>query len=234
MISIIIPVLNEEKIIERLLNHLGENCSEENITDIRVVDGGSDDNTIELVRNFSENSRIKIQLLSSAKGRAVQMNEGAKAALGRILYFLHADSFPPKNFDISIISEVEQGNIAGCFRMKFDSNHPLLKFSQWFTRINKKFCRGGDQSLFVTRDIFQKLNGFNEEYTIYEDCEFINRIYDQYRFMIIPDYVITSSRRYRDNGTFKLQYHFTIIHFKKTMGASPESLYQYYLKYIAS
>ena len=61
------------------------------------------------------------------------MNIGAKEASGDILYFLHADSFPPKDFDYNIIRQVKKGNIAGCFRMKFNSTHPVLKISQWFT-----------------------------------------------------------------------------------------------------
>ena len=234
MISIIIPVLNESETILKLLEHVSSNASSQNIAEIIVVDGGSVDGTQTLVTHFSEKTKLQTYLLLSEKGRAKQMNVGAKKAMGSILYFLHADSFPPKDFDVSISSEVKKGNIGGCFRMKFDSDHPVLKFSQWFTKFNFKFCRGGDQSLFITKNVFDELQGYNEIFTIYEDCELINRIYDKYKFVVINDFVTTSARKYEQNGTLKLQYHYTIIHLKKTFGASAEKLSQYYQKNIVS
>jgi rSAM/selenodomain-associated transferase 2 len=234
MISIIIPVLNEATTIETLLVHIAETASEGNISEILVVDGGSTDNTKDLVIHYSEKSSLKVQLITSEKGRAKQMNIGARNATGTVLYFLHADSFPPKDFDSFIISEVEKGNNAGCFRMKFNTNHPLLQFSQWFTQFNFKFCRGGDQSLFITKNIFRELDGFNESYIIYEDCDIINRLYDTYHFTIIPKYIITSSRKYSQIGTWKLQYHFAIIHLKYKLKASPDALFQYYKKHICN
>ncbi len=226
-ISIIIPILNEAETIGVLLQHLIFNSSEKNIAEIIVVDGGSSDNSSEIVSKFSN-----VKLLKSLKGRAKQMNIGAKNASGNILYFLHADSFPPKEFDDNIIREVNKGNIAGCFRMKFNSTHPILIMSQWFTRFNYKICRGGDQSLFVTKEIFDALNGYDETFTVYEDCELINLIYNEYSFTIIPKYITTSDRRYVRNGTWKLQYHFALIHLKKWFGASAEDLYSYYKKHI--
>ncbi|MEZ4874244.1 MAG: TIGR04283 family arsenosugar biosynthesis glycosyltransferase [Flavobacteriaceae bacterium] len=231
MISIIIPVLNEALGIERLLSHLVENASQGIISEVIIVDGGSTDATSSLVLAFSK--KLPIQILNSAKGRAVQMNMGAKNATGDILYFLHADSFPPKHFDRLIVNEVAKGNPAGCFRMQFDSNHPILKASGWLTRFNFKICRGGDQSLFVKKSLFEKLNGYNEAYTVYEDCDFINKLYDQASFTIIPKKLITSARRYQTHGAIRLQFHFAIIHCKKWLGASPRSLQKYYSKYIS-
>jgi rSAM/selenodomain-associated transferase 2 len=232
MISIIIPVLNESQTIGKLLVHLSENSTPSNISEIIIVDGGSMDGTQALVDSFSEKYPLKIVLVSSEKGRARQMNLGAQRASGKILYFLHADSFPPKDFDSRIHSEVKKGQIAGCFRMKFDSNHPVLRISQWFTQFNFKLCRGGDQSLFITQEAFRNLKGYNELYTIYEDCELVNRIYDHYNFVVINDFLTTSSRKYKQNGTLKLQFHFTVIHLKKRLGATPENLSAYYQKNI--
>ena len=234
MISIIIPVLNESENILKLLDHLYQNTAASKVKEVIVVDGGSTDGTLELVVQFSDANRSSVRLITSEKGRAKQMNAGAAQATGNILYFLHADSFPPKEFDRYINESVLQGADAGSFRMKFDSNHPVLKVSQWFTKFNYKFCRGGDQSLFIKKEVFEQLQGYQESYIIYEDCEFINRIYDGYKFKVINAYLTTSARRYRKNGTAKLQYHFTIIHLKKLLGASPEKLSNYYHKHIAS
>src|SRR5690606_16797648 len=143
-ISIIIPILNEAETIEKLLNYLIKNSATKNIAEIIVVDGGSCDGSVDIVKQFENTS-----LLISEKGRAKQMNLGAKNAKGNILYFLHADSFPPKHFDTFIINEVINGKQAGCFRMQFNSNHWWLKLAGWFTKFNWKICRGGDQSLFI-------------------------------------------------------------------------------------
>ncbi len=226
-ISIIIPVLNEAETISDLLEHLLKNSSKENIAEFIVVDGGSDDSTQEIVSKFTET-----KLLNSEKGRAKQMNLGAKQATGYILYFLHADSFPPKNFDQLIINGVEKGNPAGCFKMKFDSNHWWLKLAGWLTQFSWKACRGGDQSQFITKDLFKELNGFDESYSIYEDYDLINKLYSENQFTVIQKHLTTSARRYNNNGVWKLQYHFWTIYVKKFFGASPEELHQYYLNNI--
>lgn len=206
-ISIIIPVLNEEKTIVNLLNYLELTTNVKYIQEIVVVDGGSIDDTLNILEKFTN-----VRVLHSKKGKATQMNFAASKATGEILYFLHCDSFPPKNFDKAIVRAVQKGNLSGCFKMKFDSNHVLLKFLQWFTKFNLKSCRGGDQSLFVEKQLFQELNGFNEGFLIYEDNEFIFRLYEKSKFTVIQDNLITSSRRYKENGYWKLQYHFLIIH----------------------
>ena len=94
-ISIIIPILNEEKTIVSLLQHLFNNSSNNNISEIIIVDGGSTDQSYQLVLDYLL-INDKVVLLPSEKGRAKQMNIGAKHATGNILYFLHADSLPPK------------------------------------------------------------------------------------------------------------------------------------------
>lgn len=255
-ISIIIPTLNEAKNIGRLLKHLVKNSSKEHIAEIIVVDGGSADGTQDLVKKIfgielelsgraqsrpltdSEihsafEHQTKLILLDAPKGRAKQMNFGAKNVKGSILYFLHADSFPPKHFDKHIISEVKKGNKAGCFRMKFRSDHWWLKLASVLTALPLKSCRGGDQSLFITQQLFNSIGGYNETYTIYEDNVLIRELYNRNQFIVIPKWLTTSARRYHSNGIWRLQFHFWAIHLKKWLGASPEKLNQYYLKYVS-
>lgn len=257
-ISIIIPVLNEALYIGKLLEYIHANSVSKNIAEIIVVDGGSTDGTKNIVEAFSNfatldkkeacnytNKKLQetvslspevidtpIKLLNSEKGRAKQMNLGAKSATGNILYFLHADSFPPHSFDQLIINEVKKDNQAGCFKMQFDSNHLWLKMASWFTKFNWKSCRGGDQSLFVTASVFNKIGGFNEAFVIYEDNDFIGKLYDCKQFTVIQKNITTSVRRYKSYGIFKLQFHFWTIHIKKWIGASPESLNLYYKKHL--
>ncbi len=227
-ISIIIPVLNEACCIGDLLAYLKPISKSKNIKEILVIDGGSTDDTKKIAANYN------VTIIEAEKGRAKQMNLGAKHAKGSILYFLHADTFPPKNFDSAIIQAVNRKQYAGCFRMKFNSSNYFLKFFGWLTRINHKSCRGGDQSLFITQQLFKQTKGFNEDYIIYEDSEFISRLYKASNFKVLPQKVITSARKYEQLGTLKLQYHFGIIHFKKFLGASPQDLYLYYKKNITT
>ena len=229
-ISIVIPVLNEGATIDHFLNHIITQTSSQNhIKEIIVVDGGSTDNSLEKIKKFPG-----VILLSAKKGRARQMNKGARYASGELLYFLHADSYPPKRFDQFIIDTFRKGSNAGCFRMKFDDKHPVLKFSQWFTRFNLRGCRGGDQSLFVEQNLFHEIGGYDESYIICEDYNLISKLYKRGHFEVIPQYITTSSRRYRENGTWRLQYHFTVIHLKNFFGATPEELHNYYKRKVAS
>ena len=229
MISIIIPVLNETATIKDLLFHLIDNAPLGSISEIIVVDGGSTDGTQDIVKALD----LNIILLNSEKGRAKQMNLGAKHAKGKILYFLHVDSFPPKNFDQYIINEINKGNEAGCFRLKFNHNHWWLRLASWLTQFSWRACRGGDQSQFITKTLFNDIGGFDESYNIYEDNILINELYKRKQFTVINKKIVTSARRYKEHGIWKLQYHFWAIYVKRWLGASSNELYDYYKKYIA-
>ena len=144
-LSIIIPVLNEEQNLQILLPYLQKHTTTS--TEIIVVDGGSSDESINVIKRFNT------RLITSNVGRAAQMNAGAREAKGNRLYFLHADCKPPYNFENLILSSEFQ---AGSFRMKFENGHWMLMFCAWFTRFNWQICRGGDRSLFVDKLIFEK------------------------------------------------------------------------------
>ena len=230
-ISIIIPVLNETENIEALLTYLQANIASELISDVLVVDGGSTDGSQEIVSVISK-THPKVIGIVSPKGRAKQMNLGASQSKGTVLYFLHADSIPPKNFDQYILDAIQRGSKSGCFKMKFDNNHWWLRIAGWFTQFNWKSCRGGDQSLFVEKMTFENLGGFNEEFMIYEDNDFIYKLYEYSNFEVLSYWLTTSSRRYLTNGIWTLQFRFLMIHLKKFFGATPKKLEAYYIKYI--
>ncbi|TYB79139.1 TIGR04283 family arsenosugar biosynthesis glycosyltransferase [Bizionia myxarmorum] len=235
-ISIVIPMLNEADNITSVLQHVLDSLYSKNNVEIFVIDGGSSDGSDKLVLDFKSTfplQEIPITLLSSEKGRAKQMNLGAKNASGNILYFLHADSFPPKNFDQLIINEVSRGHLAGCFQLQFDSNHWWLRLAGWLTHFKWRACRGGDQSQFITKKLFNDIGGFDESFTIYEDNILINELYNRKEFVVIQDKIKTSARLYEKHGIWTLQYHFWTIYVKKWLGATPDSLYNYYQKHIS-
>ena len=232
-ISIIIPILNESKTIVSLLQYLIKNSSSTNISEIIVVDGGSKDESFKLVSDFNL-LNDKVILMSSERGRATQMNLGKQKATGTILYFLHADSFPPNGFDQLIINEVKKGNLAGCFKMKFNHHHWWLRLASWLTKFQWRACRGGDQSQYITKELFKEIGGFNEHYMIYEDNLLINELYKRNLFKVIQKSIVTSARLYERKGIWTLQYHFFTIYLKRWMGASAEDIYNYYKKHIAS
>jgi rSAM/selenodomain-associated transferase 2 len=243
-ISIIIPILNESETIENLISHLLKNSSQELISEIIIVDGGSTDGSQEIVQQFVSSSAAErsqkgveclkplIIFLNSEKGRAKQMNTGAKTTQATILYFLHADSFPPKNFDRLIVNEIEKGHKAGCFKMKFNSSHWWLKLAGWFTQLPWRICRGGDQSLFITKSLFNEIGGFDENFTICEDTDFIAKLYKYKQFVVIKKWLTTSARRYETIGVWRLQYHFWVIHLKKRFGVSEKDLHHYFMKHV--
>lgn len=225
-ISLVIPVLNEAANLEKLLPCLKERSTAGAVKEVLVVDGGSRDASVAIARKHGA------RLLQSDTGRALQMNAGAEAARGDILYFLHADSFPPPGYDRLILDAQSPGPTAGCFRLRFDRPNLVLAAFAWCTRWNWPICRGGDQSLFIPAAWFRTLGGYNTSYRIYEDNEFTGRIYRRYPFRVLPHTVHTSARKYAQIGVLRLQYHFGVIHLLRYTGAGPQRLYRYYQAHI--
>jgi rSAM/selenodomain-associated transferase 2 len=224
MLSIIIPVYNEAEVIEANLKQIQSRISKAKlVSEIIVIDGGSIDDTFEKAKSVEG-----IQVYKSQKGRPRQMNFGADKAIGKVLYFLHIDSIPPQNFDKFIMSSIKNGHEAGCFKMKFRSNHPWLKFVGWLTKFKARSCRGGDQSLFISASLFEKVGGYDENFLIYEDHEILKPIYEQTNFEVIQQWISTSARRFEEKGILRLQLLFWVIYFKKWLGANADELYRYY------
>ncbi len=226
-LSIIIPVYNEATHLNELLFYLLKSTQKSSDIEILVVDGGSTDDTVKTLLQDE-----KISIVHSEKGRGKQMNTGAKLAKGEVLYFLHADSFPPKDFLKLILFKINIGKKAGCFKMIFDSNHPWLRLAGWFTQFNLKFFRGGDQSLYVDKLLFNEIGGFNENHAIFEDYVFIRELYKRNQFCVIQEDIKSSSRRYKENGIAKLQFHYWNLYIRKWLGASTQDLVNYYTKHI--
>ncbi len=223
MISIIVPTYNEAKKIGNTINNLLSAFDKENISEIIIADGCSNDNTIEIAQNLFVKT-----IIISGKNRAAQLNAGASIASSEILFFLHADSIPSPGYSKKIIEAVNNKYHSGCFRLLFDHDHWFLKANAWFTRFNVNAVRFGDQGLFVTKDVFKKCGGYNEALSIMEDQEIIHRLKKNSSFKVIDGYVTTSARKYLANGIYKTQGTFFIIWLLYYFGISQKRLLKLY------
>jgi hypothetical protein len=142
--------------------------------------------------------------ITSANGRANQMNHGASIATGDVLYFVHADTFPPTSYPNCIKESILNGYTSGCCAYNFDSNRWSLKINSFFTQFNGLLAGGGDQTLYVTKSIFEKVGGFNPNYIIMEDFEISKRLRTTSRFKIIKSKALVSARKYEKNSYWRV------------------------------
>ncbi|RMD58246.1 glycosyltransferase [Candidatus Woesearchaeota archaeon] len=188
-ISIIIPTLNEEENIGRTLKAL----MRERPFEIIVVDANSTDNTVQIARKYA-------RVIRSSKGRARQMNAGARIARGDLLLFLHSDTILPRGA-LKLIPEDAE---VAAFRIRFDLDHWLLRATAWWSN-NIRLRRGivfGDHAFAIRKSLFEKLGGF-KNLCILEDLEFSKRLRKRAKVRIIDAKVMTSSRRYVKRGVLK-------------------------------
>jgi rSAM/selenodomain-associated transferase 2 len=198
-ISVIIPTWNEAASIGPLVRYVLGHGSD-SIAEVIVVDGASDDDTLERATQAGA-----FTLNCPERCRAIQMNTGAKYATGEILYFIHADVKLIPSFAVDVMEAIREGYDSGCYRYAFDSTKYILRINGYFTRFEGLMCRGGDQTLFVTRSAFDGLDGFDGNFSIMEDYDFISRLRKKYRFKIIPKNVIVSARKYETNSWLRVQ-----------------------------
>ncbi len=226
MISIIIPTYNEKENIEKLILHLQDSCVNKPI-EIIVADAASNDDTTAIAIAAGANI-----VISPKKGRAAQMNAGARMAKFDILYFVHADTIPPSSFYEDIVRAVESGFELGRYQTKFDGNKWLLKLNAFFTRFDWFMCYGGDQTLFITKHLFKKINGFDETFLLMEEFDLVDRAKKMATYKIFSKSTIVSTRKYETNSWLQVQRanYKAVQLFKK--GVSQEFLLNSYKKFL--
>jgi rSAM/selenodomain-associated transferase 2 len=199
MISIIIPVYNEEKTIALLVQYLTKHAAGL-VKEIIVCDAASTDAT-----NEEATKAGATVVLSPEKGRGAQLNYGASKASGSVFYFVHADTFPPESFATDIQQAVKDGFAMGRYRTTFNSTKWYLPINAWFTRFDWFICYGGDQTLFMTKELFQATGGYRNDMRIMEDYEFVKRARQQARYKIFSKGALISARKYEKNSWWKVQ-----------------------------
>lgn len=226
-IALIIPVFNEQDALPGLLTTVRSMGFHE----IIVVDGGSQDRTLELARPFlAQTSPGGVQLISSARGRAAQMNAGASNTHADILVFLHADTNLP---DMAVHCIQQVMTDLSCVGGRFDVRFPVDKGWAWvISRMMNLRSRWsgictGDQTIFVRRSIFQRLGGF-AEIPLMEDIEFTRRLKKTGRVVALREKVTTSFRRWEQGGPLRTILRMWTLRFLYWMGWNPKTLRQFY------
>ena len=229
-LSIVIPTLNEANNLEKLIPYL-QSAQKGNDIEIIVADAiHSTDQSFELANKLGAKA-IKCPTSS----RAVQMNLGAQKAQGNVLYFIHADVIPPKSFYSDILETMEKGFSIGLFSYQFDSPKKLLCVNSYVTKFDGIFAGGGDQTIFVKREVFLELNGFCESYCIMEDFDFIRRVKKaKIPYHIIQKNVTVSARKYAKNSYCRVTFANLLVFSMFKLGFSPTQLKKVYRSLLKS
>ncbi|WP_194976650.1 TIGR04283 family arsenosugar biosynthesis glycosyltransferase [Aquiflexum lacus] len=221
-LSIIIPILNESENLKELIPFFINHEKKEEL-EVIVVDGGSQDDSVELALGMG----VKV-VKSEVCSRACQMNLGVIQSKGEILYFVHADTRVLPSFFDDIVQAINSGLPAGCYAYSFDSDSRLLKLNSWFTQFNGLLSGGGDQTLFIKREVFEELKGFDEYYCIMEDFELVRRLKKKYGFYVIPKKITVSARKYESNSWIRVQMANLIVFALFFLNAPPSNLKELY------
>lgn len=195
VISVIIPTLNEEKSIVKTLMPLQAWRARGH--EVILVDAGSDDSTVSQTENLVD------KCCYADKGRANQMNKGAEQADGDILLFLHADTLIGDDADRFIINSLKHFRW-GRFKVRFSSSRPVFKLIAYM--MNVRSCWSsvatGDQAIYVEKMLFTEMTGF-PQLPIMEDVQFSKNLNKRNRMDCLEHEVMTSSRRWEQNGVIK-------------------------------
>ncbi|MEU0337483.1 TIGR04283 family arsenosugar biosynthesis glycosyltransferase [Streptomyces bobili] len=215
-VSIIVPVLNEEATIHGAVSRL---CRDFPDCELIVVDGGSTDATVEL-------GALHATVVTSERGRAKQMNEGARHASGDILWFVHADTaIDPGALGQIRAAVADPAVVGGGLTLRFDHRTPGLNYLAWTSNARARRLHHifGDQAMFIRRSVFDALGGF-PELAIMEDLEMSRRLHRRGRLCLLPATSTASSRRLVAHGTWRMIAFMQYLKLLYFAGVDPEAI----------
>lgn len=218
-ISIIIPILNEAKILEKTLSQLQ---SEQEYHELIIVDGGSTDGSIRIAENYGK-------VLTSERGRARQLNAGAATATGDILLFLHADIWLESGALAAVKNALSSGYIGGGFQQKIDGKRILYRIIELVGNIRGRYLKVfyGDSGIFLAHADFNKIGGF-PEIPILEEMEFSKGMRKLGKTTLVSPCIHISARRWETGGIVRTTLNNWLITLLYFLGVSPEKLARLY------
>lgn len=219
-LSIIIPTLDEARSVGATLDAVLKAAPG---AEVIVVDGGSVDGTVEAVRGRG------VRLLTTGRGRGLQMHAGACAARGRALWFLHADTLPSADCAVRITEALDDASVvAGNFHVVFDGGRRAARFLTWlYPRLRRLGLCYGDSGIFVRREAYEQLGGF-QSFPIFEDLDLVRRLRRAGRVAHLHAVVTTSSRRF-EGRSFALTFaRWSLLQALYWLGVHPRTLGRMY------
>ena len=220
-VSVIIPTLNEAPRVRDLLRDLA--AGPEIGLELIVADGGSADGTLDLARPLAD------RVLETGRGRAVQMNSGARAARGVYLWFLHADTRVSPEALAALGAACGAGTLWGRFDVRLSSRQPLLRLVERL--MNLRSCltgiATGDQGIFVTRADFEAVGGY-PEIPLMEDIALSRALRRRARPLCLKTPIETSSRRWEERGVLRTILLMWRLRLAYALGVDPSRLARRY------
>ena len=223
-LSIIVPTYNEAGHIRAFLRHLRCRAPK---AEIILVDGGSEDATIEEARGQCD------FIVTASKGRPAQMNAGAGSASGSVFWFLHADCEISKTAVQSILQSTQGGYCGGCFRIQLPDPRPVFRLhDSWAHAVGKLIrVRCGDHGLFSTREAFHEVKGY-PDVPLMEDVDFVRALHRIGRFAWLEERLKTSCRRHHQLGPYRYTFICGFIVALYCMGVGNATLARWYKRLI--
>ena len=219
-VSIIIPVLNEEASIKKLLQQLQGFRKQGH--EVIVVDGGSKDNTALIAGPLSD------KFISSDSGRAIQMNKGVGQAEHNFLWFLHADTLIPDNA-LKVILDSLTKHDWGRFNVRLSGSNSIFRIIEKMMNIRSCFTgiATGDQGIFVKRKLFESVEGYTN-IPLMEDIELSKKLKKLSKPVCLQETLVTSSRRWEKKGILMTVLLMWKLRFLYWLGVSAERLAREY------
>jgi rSAM/selenodomain-associated transferase 2 len=221
LLSIIIPTLNEGRSLRATLEAIAPARGQ---VEVIVVDGGSEDETVEIARKFGA------QVVASKRGRGLQMHAGACKSRGEALWFLHADTIIPPDGVAQIRKALARDaeTVGGNFTIRFDGEGSAARFLTWlYPQLRKLGLCYGDSAIFVRASVYREIGGF-KPFPLFEDLDLVRRLKVKGRLAHLPLAVTTSSRRF-EGRSFALTFiRWAILQALYWAGVNPHLLNRLY------
>lgn len=220
-ISVIIPILNEAKILEKTLSELQSELGQHELI---VVDGGSTDGSVHIAEKYGK-------VITSELGRAKQLNTGAASATGDILVFLHADVWVEPGALASVATALSSGYVGGGFQQKIDGTHFLYRMIEIAGNMRGKYLKVfyGDSGIFLKRADFEKIGGF-PEIPILEEMELSKKLRQLGKTTLVTPHIHISERRWETKGIIRTTLNnwlITLLYFLKFSPVQLAKLYRH-------